>query len=422
MKTRTNPIGKIHNADARDLDRVMKGHRVDVTITSPPYFDLKDYGHKKQIGFGQKYPAYLADLKDVFKKTHDITKDTGTLWVIIDTFRRKGEIYTLPFDFARELKGTGWILQEIIIWRKERTVPWSKKGQMRGLIEYILVFKKSENFKYRIDRIRDYSDLKQWWVKYPERYNPKGKTPTEIWSFDIPTQGSWGNGYVDHFCPLPEGLVKQIIDLTTDEGDVVFDPFAGSGTVPAQAVFTKRKYAGFELNARYIKMFKKHIKKNTKRRLKEYANSKINSKQVNFQKQILNLRALKFADVLKKNLDKIFPEYITNVYVRDKNKKPSVLNKLITIEYTLLLKNKKSFAALKKEIAKMVANPPLSKFGIQSEFIFIFDVKEFQKKIYTRNLYGYNANKTNKLTATVQKNEITKYPFLSKIRNEVTEK
>ena len=102
--------------------------------------------------------------------------------------------------------------------------------------------------------------MKKWWVNYPERYNPKGKIPDGLWHFDIPTQGSWGNGYVRHFCPLPEEMIAQILKIATKEGDLVLDPFAGSGAVLAKAANMNRNFIGFELNDSYIKMFKKYLK------------------------------------------------------------------------------------------------------------------------------------------------------------------
>ena len=130
-------IFKVHNIDARKIESVIKEPIVDVTITSPPYFDLKDYGSKDQIGYGQEYDEYLEDLKLVFKQVYDITKESGTLWVIIDAFRKEGEVVPLPFDFSNKMRELGWRLQEVIIWGKDRTVPWSHKGQMRSLFEYI---------------------------------------------------------------------------------------------------------------------------------------------------------------------------------------------------------------------------------------------------------------------------------------------
>ena len=134
--------------DARDIASISNSPIVDVTITSPPYFDMKDYGYPEQIGFGQKYDDYLDDLRKVFKGIYELTKDTGSLWVIIDTFRKAGAVVPLPFDFVHKISDIGWKLQEVIIWEKDKTVPWVHQGQMRNMFEYILVFAKNEKYKF----------------------------------------------------------------------------------------------------------------------------------------------------------------------------------------------------------------------------------------------------------------------------------
>ena len=144
-------INKIHKYDARDISKLIDNPIIDVTITSPPYFDMKDYGYTEQIGFGQNYENYLEDLRKVFEGVYACTKNTGSLWVIIDTFRRAGSVVPLPFDFANKIAPIGWKLQEIIIWGKDKTVPWAHNGQMRNLFEYILVFSKTDNYKFFID-------------------------------------------------------------------------------------------------------------------------------------------------------------------------------------------------------------------------------------------------------------------------------
>lgn len=196
-------LDTVHVGDARTVIRNIPDSLVNLTVTSPPYFDLKDYGMPSQIGYGQEYDDYLKDLARVFAEIYRVTRADGSLWVVIDTFRKGQEVLTLPFDLAAHLKPTGWVLRDIIIWKKERTLPWAHAGSTRKIFEYILVFSKGTNsFRYDHDKYRDTSDLKKWWVRYPERYNPKGKSLEEIWSYDIPTQGSWGDKYVRHFCPL----------------------------------------------------------------------------------------------------------------------------------------------------------------------------------------------------------------------------
>ena len=244
-------MNKVYNGDSRCLLEILpEGVQVQTTITSPPYFDMKDYGVEGQVGFGQKYEEYLEDLKEIFAQIYTVTKDDGTLWIVIDTFKRDHAVVTLPFDLVQKLNSVGWKLQEIIIWKKDKTVPWSSKGFMQRKFEYVLFFSKQNNYKTNKDQVRIYDtqQLKKWWVKYPERYNPKGKALDEIWEFPIPVQGSWGTEYIRHFCPLPKEMVATMISISTDEEDVVFDPFAGSGAVMSQSAYMKRTYLGIEIN------------------------------------------------------------------------------------------------------------------------------------------------------------------------------
>lgn len=386
-------MSKVFLDDARNLKKKIKSSSLDVTITSPPYFDMKDYGHSDQIGFGQTYDTYLKDLQKIFKDVYDSTKNSGSLWVIIDTFKRDGVVIPLPFDFAREISLVGWKLQDIIVWKKDKTVPWSNKGTTRKIFEYVLFFSKEANFKYYSERARKITDLKEWWIRYPERYNPSGKSLEEIWEFSIPTQGSWGDGYVRHFCPLPEDLVRQIITLTTNEGDIVFDPFSGSGTVPAQAAFMLRKYYGYELNINYIEMFESYLKKNLKSRQRSYTASKISLDENIFKKNIIDLRILKYIRVLAKKL-KSSGIFVEKIWAEYSKSAPSGKYEIASAIYTLLLDNKQSSKEINNAIDEIIKHPPLSKFGISPQFILLNDEKEFIDSLPNSELFVYSASNT----------------------------
>jgi DNA modification methylase len=396
-------LNKIHNLDSRlILNIIPKSIKVQTTITSPPYFDMKDYGAENQVGYGQNYDDYLDDLKNIFENVFKITKDDGTLWIIIDTLKRNNQVVTLPFDLANTLKKVGWIFQDIIIWKKDKTVPWSTNGFMQRKFEYILFFSKSATYKNNKDRVRlfDTTQLKKWWVKYPERYNPKGKALDEIWEFPIPVQGSWGDEYIRHFCPLPKEMVATMIQISTDENDVVLDPFAGSGTVLSQSAYMRRKYIGFELNSEYIEMFNAYLKKTFIDSRKEYELSEQNKDQNLFEEQILNLRALKFARVLLNHIEKETNKNDLKIYV-------SIIGKSIQKNKSILVENiiigqvdKIEMSSLIKAI---IAKRPLSKYGIEPKFEFVEKIMLDTKKYfgYSRtNSYSYikdmdiNSNKT----------------------------
>lgn len=385
-------MSEVYLGDARSLKDKIPKESLDVTITSPPYFDMKDYGHADQIGFGQNYQSYLKDLKRIFKDVHYATKSSGSLWVIIDTFKRDGAVVTLPFDFAREISNVGWKLQDIIVWKKDKTVPWSKKGTTRKIFEYVLFFSKTDDFKYYSERAREIRDLKEWWVRYPERYSPYGKSLEEIWEYSIPTQGSWGEGYIKHFCPLPEDLVKRILLLTTDEGDTVFDPFSGSGTVPAQAAFMARSYYGFELNESYLNMFNAYLQQNVEQRLKDYKASAISVDAEVFKETILNLRILKFARVLFKKLRSEGLD-VQKVGVERKQKALDGKYEVASAEYVLLV-DPSSVGEIDAAINQITHSPPLSKFGIAADFEVVTDSGEFVKRLPSDRLFHYTANNT----------------------------
>ena len=132
--------------DSRNLDsRLPSCPFIDVTITSPPYWNLKDYGNKKQIGFGQTYDRYLDDLDLVFSAMHSRTVSTGSLWIVADTFKIDGQLTLLPFDIAKRLKQNGWFLQDVIIWQKDKTLPWSHQGKLRNIFGYVICFSKTRS-------------------------------------------------------------------------------------------------------------------------------------------------------------------------------------------------------------------------------------------------------------------------------------
>lgn len=260
MKTYSYIIG-----DSRNIEKIFKKHKIEkpqLIITSPPYFDVKNYeGAKKQIGFGQDYGEYLKDIVTIFQKCYEVSSLNATFWMIADTIKKNGTIVPLPFDIHRELTNTflsTWKLKDLIIWNKTKNIPWNAKGRFKNHFEYIFFYVKNEKYKFNIDKIREIANLKKWWLTYPERYNPKGKAPSNIWEFITPIRG-WGNGYLNHVCPFPFPLVERIISISTDEKDLIFDPFAGSGSAIAMAYAMNRNSVGIDINKKYKERFEEEV-------------------------------------------------------------------------------------------------------------------------------------------------------------------
>ena len=407
-----NNIFGYHLQDSRNVKDTIKTKLVDVIITSPPYWNLKDYGIDNQIGFGQNYEKYLDELIDILNNCKDVLKDKGSMWIVVDSFKKGGNIRMLPFEIADRLQKKGWHLQDIIIWQKDKTLPWSSKGKLRNIFEYVLFFTKDNNFNFFVDNLREI-DLKEWWPKYPERYNPKGKVPSRVWEIPIPVQG-WGNSWVRHFCPFPPRLVENILLLTTLKDGVVLDPFAGSGSVLAQAKVMGRNYIGFDLNKNYKKMFDKKVlpffDEIWQERRIELEN--INKKREYLEKTILALRKLKLPLCLHKQINssgsKQLDLKLRGVLILDGGKKSH------SVDYTFFFSNSKG----KKEyLEQELKSPELSKFSLDAT-ISVKDIAEFHKIIASLNedLYVYRKGVFNhpfcKLENPTLLNEENKYPLL----------
>jgi len=341
---------EIHQQDSRKLEETLRGFDevpdegsfVDATLTSPPYFDLKNYGYEaeEQLGQGGSYDQYLEEMREVCQQVYNVTKDSGTLWVVVNTFKNNGEIVQLPNDIAsicqnlsgidqcpecgsslrldqlnhqlicRECdythnrKSDSWLLQDIVIWNKTRALPYNSDGQFRNVFEYILCFSKTDSFEFDVDktRIADPTQFKQWWVEYPERYHPRGKVPDNIWEHVTPPQGSFGGiESLDHPAPFPTALVERILRLTTNQDSIVLDPFAGSGTVPAVADIMGRRSIGFELSPKYCEAYDS-VKDEISEKYGDRLRSQTTEQQEDLAKVIGSLRQIKHTrELLRKH-------------------------------------------------------------------------------------------------------------------------
>ncbi|OZD73774.1 hypothetical protein CH263_01685 [Rhodococcus sp. 06-1059B-a] len=375
-------VWTVHQGDARAVHDLLAeaataansdgGPFLQTTITSPPYGTLVDYGAEGQIGHGQTHREYLDSCRSIFGEIYDWTRDTGSLWVVADTVLEKyrrgsvSKLVPLPFQLAAEAESVGWTLREVIIWRKDRTRPWSHRGKLRNGFEYVLFFVKTNNFIFNVDRLRDTGSLKSWWVKYPERHNPWGMAPDNVWEIPIPVQGSWDNLAVRHACPFPPELVRRMVMLSSERDDVVFDPFAGTGSVVAGARREGRRGLGLELNPAYVSVFRAGSTCGAK------SDPEIDQVSVMTQR-LIELRMLKYPKELAKQL---LRSGMTSANIRtvlmqveSVNYKPArtgygviTCSVVIADECTEL-----EHARLTKTVTEIVNIPPLSKFGLEVE-------------------------------------------------------
>jgi DNA modification methylase len=397
----------VHQGDTRQLEAFLSTHSsptrplLTTTITSPPYGTLKDYGHRDQIGFGQPHDEYLLDMRRAFRALFRHTKPNGSLWVVADTLRPKvagadiRPMQPLPFQLAAEASTEGWILRDVIIWIKDKTLPWSGRGRMRNGFEYVLFFVKSPSFKYYVDRLREPDELEQWWVRYPERYNPMGKAPSNVWAVPIPVQGSWANTAVKHACPLPADLVERMVLLSTDEADVVFDPFAGSGVVVAEAGRLRRRGVGTELVQRHIDAFHTAVLPEITERRGVDILQQLQDRSESLRRTIVDLRSVKYPKVLTIKLRDVDPSLPTPyaIYGLRATKRGAA----VQIEIVAVLRDDDLPRAddFLRALERASKRAPASKFGITPSFrvVGLTSVPDLHRG---RRLFAYIAGRTHK--------------------------
>jgi len=393
--------------NSKKLDSIFKKNGIpqpNIIISSPPYFDVLNYeDNDDQIGFGQKiYADYLEDIVTVFQKCYDLSHPNATFWLIADTFRKNGRIVTLPFDinteFQKRFNGRTWNLKEIIIWDKEKNLPWNGKGKFKNQFEYVLFYTKNENYRFNVDSVREIDDLKKWWKKYPERYNPDGKAPSNVWEFSIPLRG-WGNGKQKHLCPFPFPLVEKILSISSEENDLVFDPFAGSGTVLALAKEMKRNSIGIDINKKYKKLFEEEVLLGAKdywlKRVKEL--EQMQNAFSDFKKNNEKLRKLKSINSVAKYFNEINSHKFIYLAI-DTNK-----NNLISL-YIIKSRISPNISIEDEKVLHL-----LSQTKISIDFITI-SPNDLREKFKNTKLYKYQYDKFFSFTSSTKIKNIIDSP------------
>lgn len=205
---------------------------VNVVVTSPPYWDLKDYFKEGQIG-QESYQTYLNRLYNVWKGCYDKLSEDGSLWLNINIRTKNGSVILIPRDFVLQCKKIGFHYKGVLIWHKSSGIPTHDKNIV-DRHEYVLVFSKSEKLNIN-SRICDFSDYKNGKINGGLFWNINRKA------------GSVGKQFI-HPAIYPNDLVSRIIQITTSENDMVLDPFLGSGTTLIAAIKEGRNCIGYEYN------------------------------------------------------------------------------------------------------------------------------------------------------------------------------
>jgi len=255
-----NKWAKIIIGDSRVMKEI-KGETVDLIVTSPPYWHIKDYGISGQIGYGESLHEYLKNLYYVWSESYRVLKKGRRLCINIgDQFARSiiyGRYKVIPIhaEFISQCEKIGFDFMGSIIWQKKTTMnttgganvmgsfPYPPNGIVEIDYEFIHILKKPGRGKAVPKDIKEASKLsKKEWKEYFSGH----------WYFG-------GAKQIEHEAMFPEELPKRLIKMFTFIGETVLDPFLGSGTTAKVALELKRNAVGYEINEKFLKVIKEKL-------------------------------------------------------------------------------------------------------------------------------------------------------------------
>ena len=243
-------------------------------VTSPPYYGLRNYGDEEnQIGHEQTPEEYVEEMVKVFRLVRECLTDDGTVWLNIgDSYynyrpgkgqalskqtlakndqdlpskcARRGnkleglkekDLIGIPWLLAFALRADGWYLRQDIIWNKPNPMPESVRDRCTKSHEYIFLLSKSQNYYFDVDAIKEPTRRKR-----------------SVW--DITKKP-----YKDaHFAVFPPDLIEPCIKAGSERGDIILDPFMGSGTTAMVSKQLGRDYIGCELHEEYGKLIQDRL-------------------------------------------------------------------------------------------------------------------------------------------------------------------
>jgi len=233
---------------------------ISVIITSPPYWGMRDYGVDNQIGFDESYLNYMNRLKIVFSECFRVLKNNGSFWLNINKRVIEGNVLFMNYDLTKIAMSVGFTVRNTIIWHRALSIPGTGVNNFTDRFEYVMLFGKQS---YNIKLIKENCDFNDYiHTNYNNQINS-----WYIWrnvgNLGEKIETEHNKKLIKHTAVFPKELVRRIILITTEKGDVVLDPFLGSGTTIVVAEKHHRKWAGYELNEKFKHLIESRLKKET---------------------------------------------------------------------------------------------------------------------------------------------------------------
>jgi DNA modification methylase len=248
----------IVNGDVLEILKLIKEESFHLTFTSPPYYNARDYS------FYSSYNDYLDFLRSVFKEVHRLTKNGRFLIVnsspvIVPRVSRahSSKRYPIPFDMHNFLVKDGWDFVDDIIWQKP---DYSVKNRVGGFLQHRkpLGYKPNSTTEYLMVYRKKSPDLLDWNIKqYSDEIIEESKVGddferTNVWSLDPSSDKT-------HSAVFPKSLCDRVIKYYSFKGDLVFDPFGGSGTFGQVALENNRNFFLTEIDTTYFERIKERL-------------------------------------------------------------------------------------------------------------------------------------------------------------------
>ncbi len=249
------------NGDVNDFIDTLPNASIKLIITSPPYNLGKEYEDKVSI------EKYLTLQQQTIENLYRVLRPDGSLCWQVGNYVDKGEVFPLDIHYYPIFKNQGYRLRNRLIWHFGHGLHTKKR--FSGRYETLLWFTKSDEYTFNLDPVRVPS-------KYPGKRhykgpnkgklsgNPKGKNPSDVWQkiceeweegfWDMPNVKSNHPEKTIHPCQFPIELVERCVLALTNEGDTVFDPYAGVGSALIAAMKHSRKALGSEQDASYVEI------------------------------------------------------------------------------------------------------------------------------------------------------------------------
>ena len=252
---------KLYNADCLEVMKTLPDNSVDLTVTSPPYDNLRTYN------------GYVFDFEGIAKQLYRVTKDGGVVvWVVGDATIKGSETGT-SFKQALYFKEIGFNLHDTMIWHKPNAMPDNSKTRFNNSFEYMFIFSKGIPTVFNPAMIdcatyhlnwavnASYQRTKDGGKKKINSVKNKQKKKHNIFEYNIGRRQHTDKSEIafEHPATFPEQLAHDHIISWSSEGDTVLDPMMGSGTTGKMAKILKRKFIGIEISEEYFKIAKERI-------------------------------------------------------------------------------------------------------------------------------------------------------------------